>query len=141
MPDLKMPELNAVTISGRLTGDPALAYTHGGTAVLDLRIAATRHSKQGEETGFYDVTVWAEAAERYAQELRKGAPVIIEGRLTVDTWNDKDTGKSRSKVKITANRVSALQWPDKADSGATAPQERRPEPEPPTTPKHADLPF
>ncbi len=141
MPDLKMPELNAVTISGRLTDDPDLKYTHGGTAVADIRIAVTRHSKQGEETGFYDVTLWAETAERYAQTLKRGNPVIVEGRLAVDTWNDKDTGKSRSKVKIVGNRISALTWPEEG-GGARYPAEEKAAPAPaPRETKHDDLPF
>jgi single-strand DNA-binding protein len=108
-----MADLNKVFLMGRLTFDPELRRTTGGTAVSELRMATTRSwagrdGERREETLFIDVTVWDRQAENCCQFLRKGSSVHVEGSLKMDTWDDKTTGEKRSKIRIHADRVQFL---------------------------------
>lgn len=100
-----MANLNKVMLIGNLTRDPELRHTPKGTAVAELGLAINRvwNNDQGqkqEETTFVDVTLWGRQAELAQQYLNKGRSVYIEGRLQLDTWDDKETGKKRSKIRI-----------------------------------------
>jgi single-strand DNA-binding protein len=115
-----MADLNKVFLMGRLTFDPELRYTPSGSAVTDLRLATSRAwtGKDGdrkEETLFIDVTVWERQAENCCQYLKKGSSVHVEGSLKMETWDDKNTGEKRSKVKVLADRVQFLDR--RGDSG------------------------
>ena len=116
-----MADLNRVFLMGRLTFDPELRRTPSGTAVTELRMATNR-SYQGrdgerkEETLFIDVTVWDRQAETCCQYLKKGSAVHVEGSLRMDTWEDKNTGEKRSKIRVRADRVQFLDS-RRADSG------------------------
>ena len=105
-----MADLNVVILAGRLTRDPELRYTPGGTAVTSLGLATGRKFKQGEEwkeeTCFVDVTVFGRQAETSSEYLAKGSPVLIEGRLNFRRW-EKD-GQTHSKLDVVANRVQFL---------------------------------
>ena len=119
-----MADLNKVFLMGRLTFDPELRRTTGGTAVTELRLATTRiwagrDGERREETLFIDVTVWDRQAENCCQFLRKGSSVHVEGSLRMDTWDDKNTGEKRSKVRVHADRVQFLDS-RRGDSGAGA---------------------
>jgi single-strand DNA-binding protein len=108
-----MANVNKVFLIGNLTRDPELRYTPGGAPVTDLGVAVNRYfnTKDGErreETLFIDVTVWNRQAENCCQFLRKGQPVHIEGYLRMDTWDDRNTGEKRSKIKIEAENVQFL---------------------------------
>ena len=108
-----MADLNKVFLMGRLTFDPELRRTPSGSAVTELRLATTRawsgrDGERREETLFIDVTVWDRQAETCCQFLRKGSSVHVEGSLKMDTWEDKNTGEKRSKVKVQAERVQFL---------------------------------
>jgi single-strand DNA-binding protein len=108
-----MADLNKVFLMGRLTFDPELRRTPSGSAVTELRMATTRSwlgrdNERREETLFIDVTVWDRQAETCCQFLRKGSSVHVEGSLRMDTWEDKNTGEKRSKVKVQAERVQFL---------------------------------
>jgi single-strand DNA-binding protein len=108
-----MADLNKVFLMGRLTFDPELRRTPSGSAVTELRMAtsrtwAGRDGERREETLFIDVTVWDRQAETCCQFLRKGSPVHVEGYLKMDTWDDKDTGAKRSKIRVQAERVQFL---------------------------------
>lgn len=114
-----MADLNKVFLMGRLTFDPELRRTQGGTAVTELRLATSRawtgrDGERREETLFIDVTVWDRQAETCCQYLRKGSSVHVEGSLRMDTWDDKTTGEKRSKIKVLADRVQFL---DRRDAG------------------------
>lgn len=109
MSDLRMFELNHVTLTGRLTFDPELRYTGKGTAVTTLRIAHGRDDK----VGFYDVVVWEKTAEWCATNLGKGRPICVEGRLQQRSW-EKD-GQKRNTVEIVAFRVHSMDWPKDRD--------------------------
>ena len=108
-----MADLNKVFLMGRLTFDPELRRTPSGTAVTELRMATTRSwpgrdGERREETLFIDVTVWDRQAENCCQFLRKGSSIHVEGSLRTDTWDDKNTGEKRSKIRVTAERVQFL---------------------------------
>ena len=107
-----MSSLNKVMLMGNLTRDPETRYTGNGTAVTDLGLAINRtYTKDGqrqEETTFVDVTVWGRQGETAGQYLSKGRPVLIEGRLQLDTWQDKQSGQNRSKLKVVGDHVTFL---------------------------------
>jgi single-strand DNA-binding protein len=108
-----MGNLNKVMLIGRLTRDPQLRYIPSGTAVTDLGVAVSRYYKgqdgsRQEETCFVDVTVWGKQAENATEYLSKGSQVFIEGYLRLDSWEDKNTGDKRSKLKVVANNVQYL---------------------------------
>ncbi len=109
-----MANLNKVMIIGNLTADPEVRTTPRGNAVAELRLAVNRVSsgpnegERREETTFLDVTCWGRTAEIAGQYLAKGRPVFIEGRLQQDTWEDKQTGQKRSKIRIVAENMQLL---------------------------------
>jgi single-strand DNA-binding protein len=122
MGDLRVPDLNRVFLAGRLTRDPELRYLPSGVALCKLSVANSRYYKgkdgeRREETVFADVTVWERQAEWIGERLRKGRPVLVEGRLRQDEWEDKATGQKRSRLEITAQRVTPLDWDEDGRSG------------------------
>ena len=113
-----MANLNRVLLIGRLTRDPEIRYTPKGTAAADLSMAINRTlpaeqegGERREETTFVDVTLWRKTAELAQQYLTKGRSVVIEGRLQLDTWDDKQTGQKRSKLKVVGERLEFLDSP------------------------------
>lgn len=115
-----MANLNKVQLIGNLTRDPELRYTPKGTAVAEISIAINRvwnndAGEKQEETTFVDVTLWGRQAELAQQYLGKGQPVYIEGRLQLESWDDKETGKKRSKLKVVGESMQFLGT--KGDSG------------------------
>ncbi|MFD2257950.1 single-stranded DNA-binding protein [Luteolibacter algae] len=108
-----MANLNKVMLLGNLTRDPELRHTPKGSAVADLGVAVNRKIQDGnggwkDETTFVDVTVWGSSAENAQKYLTKGRGVFIEGRLQMDTWDDKATGQKRSKLKVVADNLQFL---------------------------------
>ena len=106
-----MASYNRVILVGNLTRDPELRYIPSGTAVTDIGLAVNdkRKDKSGnwvEETTFVDVTLWARTAEVATEYLSKGSPVLIEGRLQLDTW--ETDGQKRSKLKVVGERMQML---------------------------------
>jgi single-strand DNA-binding protein len=100
-----MANLNKVMLIGNLTRDPELRHTPKGTAVVELGLAVNRvwyddNKQKQEETTFVDVTFWGRQAESIQQYLTKGRPIFVEGRLQLDSWDDKETGKKRSKLRV-----------------------------------------
>src|SRR6476620_8969586 len=111
-----MANLNRVLLIGNLTRDPELRYTPKGTAVTEIGLAVNRiysgeDGEKKEETIFVDVTLWARQAEIAGQYLKKGRPVFIEGRLQLDTWDDKQTGQKRSRLRVVAENLQLLGSP------------------------------
>lgn len=103
---------NRVILVGRLVRDPELRYTPGGSAVVTLRLAVNdsrrgREGQQREETLFIDVVVWGAQAEAVNRYLARGRPVLVDGRLRMETWKDKD-GNNRVSYRVVANRVVFL---------------------------------
>jgi single-strand DNA-binding protein len=111
--DIFMPNLNKVQLMGNLTRDPELKFTPKGTAICDLGLAINRTWKDDsdqkqEETTFIDVTFWGKSGEVIEKYVKKGQPIYIEGRLQLDTWEDKTTGQNRSKLKVTGESFQFL---------------------------------
>ena len=113
-----MAGFNRVIIMGNLTRKPELRYTPSGTAVADLSVAVNqpKGKDKKDEVVFVDVTAWDKTAEHCCEYLDKGRPVLIEGRLKLDEWEDKDTGKKRSKLAVVAQSVTFLGSGGKQDS-------------------------
>ncbi len=108
-----MANLNRVILIGNCTREPELKYTPKGTAVADIglavnRVSTTDSGEKREEVTFLDVTLWGRQAEIAGEYLRKGKPVCIEGRLQMDTWDDKATGQKRSKIKVVCENLQLL---------------------------------
>jgi len=142
-----MANLNRVLIIGNLTRDPEVRYTPKGTAVADIGIAVNRvysgeDGEKKEEVTFVDVTLWGRQAEVAQEYLKKGRPVFIEGRLQLDTWDDKQSGQKRSRLRVVAENMQMLGSRGDSEAGSTAPgTQRRTTPPPPQrpTPKDPDL--
>ena len=113
-----MASLNKVFLFGNLTRDPDVRYTSGGTAVCNLGLAVNRRytTSQGEdreEVCFVDIEVWGKQAEACGNYLSKGAPALVEGRLRFDQWDDRETGRKRSKLLVRADRVQFVSAPSR----------------------------
>ena len=105
-----MANLNKVFLMGNLTADPELRYTPKGTAVTDIRLAINRYyagdnSERQEETTFVDVTLWNRQAEVAGNYLSKGRGVFVEGRLQLDSWEDKASGQKRTKLRVIGENI------------------------------------
>ena len=101
---------------GNVTRDIELRYTPKGTAVADIGLAVNRvRTSDGgeriEETTFVDVTLWGRTAEVAHQYSGKGKPLFVEGRLHMDSWDDKATGQKRSKLKVVADNIQLMGAP------------------------------
>jgi len=119
-----MANLNRVLLIGNLTREVDLRYTPKGTPVAEITLAINRVSKsedgtKREEATFVDVTLWARLAEIADKFLRKGSPVFIEGRLQLDTWEDKQTGQKRSRLRVVGENMQLLG----SKEGAASPKE------------------
>ncbi len=106
-----MASFNRVILVGNLTRDVEVKYTANQTAVTDIGLAVNdrRKTPSGEwvdETTFVDVTLWGRTAEIASQFLSKGSPVLIEGRLKLDTWETE--GQKRSKLRVVGERMQML---------------------------------
>lgn len=106
-----MASFNKTILMGNLTRDPETKYLPAGTAVGSISLAVNRTwfdkttNQRKEEVTFVDVTLWGKDAEIAGEYLAKGRSVLIEGRLTMETWDDKATGQKRSKLKVTCERL------------------------------------
>lgn len=117
-----MADVNLVVLVGRLTRDPEVRYTPSGTAIAQLGLAIGRKYKDQsgqlkEDTTFVDIDVFGRQAETAGQYLAKGRTVLIEGRLQLDQWEDKNSGQKRSKLKVVGNRVQFLGGPGEGGGG------------------------
>lgn len=130
-----MASYNRVVLLGNLTRDPQVRYTPGGLAVSDIGLAVSRSwtdkqsNQRKEEVTFVDVTLWGRTAEIAGEYLSKGKQVLIEGRLQLDQWDDKETGQKRNKLKVvcenmtmTGSRQDSGGGGGRGPSGASAPQ-------------------
>ena len=156
-----MASFNRVILAGNLTRDPELRYTPKGLAIAKIGLAINRTSKNEagetkEEVTFVDVDSFGRHAEIIAQYFRKGRPILIEGRLRLDQWDDKQTGQKRSKLGVVLEGFSFLDSnrpeggspaeggggarPRSAPAPAAAPAANGPEAEGPA-PEEDDVPF
>lgn len=116
-----MASLNRVILVGNVTRDPELKYIANGSAVTDIGLAVNDRRKTAsgewvEETTFVDVTLWGRTAEVAGEYVTKGSPLLIEGRLKLDTW-EKD-GKKNSKLRVVCERMQLLGSRGGAGGGA-----------------------
>ena len=144
-----MASYNRVILMGNLTRDPELRYTPNGTAVVDLRLAVNDRVKNAsgewvDQPTFVDVTLWARQAEVASEYLSKGSPMLIEGRLKLDTWETKD-GQKQSRLRVVGERMRMLGR--RAEQSAPQPpqdeynQPATTAPEAPPPPAEDDIPF
>jgi single-strand DNA-binding protein len=105
--------LNKVYLIGNLTRDPDLRYTNSGAGVCNMGLATSRKyttasGEQREDTCFVDIDVWGKQAEACRNYLHRGSPVFVEGRLRLDQWDDQQSGKKMSRLRVTAERVQFI---------------------------------
>ena len=154
-----MASFNKVILVGNLTRDPELRYTPSGKAIAKIGMAVNRawtseSGEKKEEVTFVDVDVFGRTAENVSQYMRKGSSMLVEGRLRLDQWDDKQTGQKRSKLGVVGEIVQFLGSPRGAEGGASAPGAAvRPRPTPaaaveapsgddgPPPPSEDDVPF
>src|ERR1035437_4786674 len=108
-----MANFNRVILAGNLTRDPELRYTPKGTAIASFGLAINRKWKSEtgevkEEVCFVDVEAWDRQAEVVAQYFKKGRPILVEGRLKFDQWEDKNTHQKQSKLKVRLETFSFI---------------------------------
>ncbi len=108
-----MASYNKVILVGNLTRDPEVKYTPKGTAITDIGLAVNRtystdSGEKREEVTFIDITLWGRTAEIVGEYCKKGRPLLVEGRLQLDTWDDKATGQKRSKLKVVGENIQLL---------------------------------
>jgi single-strand DNA-binding protein len=111
--DVKPPSFNRIFLLGNVTRDPEKRFTAGGRAICKFGLAVNRRytTAQGEdreETCFVDLEAFGKQAEVAGQYLRKGGPVLIEGYLRLDQWDDRTTGEHRSKLLANVDRLQLL---------------------------------
>ena len=122
-----MASFNKVILMGNLTRDPELRYTPKGTAIAKIGLAVNRvwtneAGEKKEEVTFVDVDVFGRTAENVGQYMRKGRPILVEGRLKLDQWDDKQTGQKRSRLGVIADTVQFLGGaPGGGEGGSSAP--------------------
>src|SRR5437667_4217438 len=142
-----MASFNKVILAGNLTRDPELRYTPKGTAIAKLGMAINRTWKNEagetkEEVTFVDVDAFGRTAEVIAQYFKKGRPILMEGRLKLDQWEDKNTHQKQSKLRVVlesfqfldsgrAEGRGAATTPAAGSDGPAAPQVPEPEATPP----------
>jgi len=108
-----MANLNKVQLIGNVTRDPEVKYTPKGNAVTDLGMAINRYyttetGEKREEVTFVDVTLWGRQAEIAGEYCKKGRSIYIEGRLQLDSWEDKTTGQKRNKLRVVGDSMQLL---------------------------------
>jgi single-strand DNA-binding protein len=109
---MSTPSINALTIAGNLTRDPQLKFLANENAVCAFGIANSRKRKAGtdqvEDVVFLDCEAWGKTAEMIAKWFTKGKPILCEGRIKQETWDDKTTGAKRSKLLLVVERCHFL---------------------------------
>jgi single-strand DNA-binding protein len=123
-----MANFNKVILAGNLTRDPELRYTPKGTAIARLGLAINRSwrtetGETREETTFVDIDAFGKQAEVIGQYFKKGRPILIEGRLKYDTWEDKQSGQKRSKLSVV---LEGFQFMDSQRGGGDGPSPSAP---------------
>jgi single stranded DNA-binding protein (ssb) len=111
--------INQVILMGRLTRDPETRTTPSGKSVTSFSLAVDRGT-QDDQADFFDVTAWEKTGELVAQYLTKGRRALVQGRLRQDSWDDKETGKKRTRVEVVAFDVTFLDGPNGDGGGSSA---------------------
>ena len=149
-----MASFNKVILMGNLTRDPELRYTPSGTAIAKMGLAVNRvwrdsEGQQKEEVTFVDVDAFGKQAETIGQYMQKGRPILVEGRLKLDQWEDKNSGQRRSKLGVVLERFTFVGGGGSQGIGGGAPSAPQSSAPPPTSdvppfedgPSDDDVPF
>ncbi|MEM8954580.1 MAG: single-stranded DNA-binding protein [Verrucomicrobiota bacterium] len=118
-----MKNLNKVILIGNLTRDPEVRQTTKGASVAELGLAVNRRVPGGdgaerrEETTYVDVVLWNKQADLAGQFLQKGRSVYVEGRLQLETWEDRKTGQKRQKMRVVGERMEFADGPPRDGAG------------------------
>lgn len=126
-----MASYNKVILVGNLTRDPELRYTPKGMAIAKIGLAVNRNwtneaGEKKEEVTFVDVDAFGRQAETLAQYMKKGSPLLVEGRLKLDQWDDKQTGQKRSKLGVVVEGFQFLGGGNRNEGGGGGEAPRRP---------------
>lgn len=108
--------LNSINLVGRAGQDPEVKYFESGSVLCKFTLAVNRPTRN-KETDWFDIEVWGKPAEVAANYVRKGSQIGVQGSLRMDSWNDKTTGASRSKVIVRVDRIELLGSKRDAESG------------------------
>ena len=111
--------INQVILMGRLTRDPEMRTTTTGKTIASFSLAVDR-AGQDDQADFFDVTAWEKLGELVNQYLSKGRRCLVQGRLRQDSWDDKETGKKRTRVEVVATDVTFLDGPSGDNGGQSA---------------------
>jgi single-strand DNA-binding protein len=125
-----MANFNKVILAGNLTRDPELRYTPKGMAIAKIGLAINRNwrteaGEQKEEVTFVDVDAFGRQAETIGQYLKKGRPILVEGRLRLDSWDDKQTGQKRSRLGVVMENFQFLDGGRRDEAGGGEPRPPR----------------
>jgi single-strand DNA-binding protein len=96
---------NHVSLIGHLGQDPQIRVLPGGKEVVSLNLAVNRKQKGEDVTDWYSIDCWEQTALQAKTYMAKGMQICVQGRVRIDAWDDKDTGKPRSAPKVTANTL------------------------------------
>jgi single-strand DNA-binding protein len=102
--------INQVILMGRLTRDPEMRTTTTGKSIASFSLAVDRQT-QDDQADFFDITAWEKLGELANQYLSKGRRCLVQGRLRQDSWDDKETGKKRTRVEVVATDITFLDGP------------------------------
>ncbi len=111
--------INQVILMGRLTRDPEMRSTTTGKSIASFSLAVDRQS-QDDQADFFDITAWEKLGELANQYLSKGRRCLVQGRLRQDSWDDKETGKKRSRIEVVATDITFLDGPNGDGGGNNA---------------------
>jgi single-strand DNA-binding protein len=131
--------MNIVIIMGNLGKDPEMRYTTSGAAVANFSVAINENytneaGEKQEKTTWINCVAWKKTAENCSQYLHKGSKVLVQGRIQVRSWDDKDTGKKRYSTEVVAERVTFLDGKKQEGDAPQAEQGAQP-------PSDGDAPF
>ena len=151
-----MASFNKVILIGNLTRDPELRYTPKGTPIAKIGLAVNRtwRTETGEtkeEVTFVDIDAFGKQAETLGQYMKKGRPIMVEGRLKLDTWEDKQTNQKRSRLGVTMESFQFLDFNKPVEGAPSGAPRTRPaqaagpeadgSPPDATPPEEDDVPF
>jgi single-strand DNA-binding protein len=121
-----MANFNRVILAGNLTRDPEMRYTPKGQAIAKITLAVNRSyttetGEKREEVSFIDCDAFGKQAETLSTYMKKGRPLLVEGRLRQDTWEDKNTHQKQSKLKVVIDNFQFLGGRDQSQPGGPTP--------------------
>lgn len=138
-----MANFNKVILAGRFSRDPELKFLPSGSALANFSLALNRTYKtdsgeQREEVCFIDITAFGKQAEVIAQHLRKGDPILVEGRLKTESWDDKQTGQKRTKMGVVLESFQFIGGEKRQEAAPQRPTPSNDRPKAPAPPKDVD---